>query len=121
VVETALVQAPDMFATLADIAGAGSDNYQDGVSIKPLFSTSSTEKRAFVYTEQFGNTNTSKDGFAIRNSKYKYVQLSNQGNTDLLFDISADPYEQNDLLKGILSQEAQTNFDQLKVIKEGIK
>jgi arylsulfatase B len=51
VVETALVNAPDMFATFADIAGAGSANYQDGMSIKPLFTNASATKRTFAYSE----------------------------------------------------------------------
>ncbi len=48
VVETALVQTTDMFATFADIAGAGSANYNDGISIKPLFTNASATKRTFV-------------------------------------------------------------------------
>jgi arylsulfatase B len=119
-VETALVQAQDMFATLADLAGAGSENYEDGISIKPLLNDANATKRSYLYTELFASTNTRNDGEAIRNLKYKYIQLDNQGEGSLLYDLSADPFEQNDLMTGNLSEEAQENFNELKAIKDGI-
>ncbi len=118
VIETALVQAPDMFATFADIAGAGSANYQDAVSLKPLFSDANAPKRTFVYTEQFGNTPTTNDGYAIRNTSYKLIRLQN--GTEYLYKISTDPFEKSNLLSGALSAEAQQNLDQLRAIKAGL-
>jgi arylsulfatase A-like enzyme len=118
VIETALVHAPDMFATFADISGAGSDNYQDAVSLKPLFADANSPKRTFVYTEQFGNTQATNDGYAIRNALYKFIRLQN--GTEYLYKISTDPFEQTNLLSGALSTEAQQNLDQLKLIKAGL-
>lgn len=114
-VETALTQAPDIFATIADIAGAESGNYQDGISLKPLFTNPNATKRTYVYSEQFGNTSTANDGYALRNEQYKLIHL--EDGTEYLYQLNTDPFEQNDLLSNPLSIEAQENLDQLKQIK----
>jgi arylsulfatase B len=117
VVETALVQAPDMFATFADISGAGSANYQDAVSLKPLFTDANAAKRTFTYSEQFGNTSAVNDGYTIRNANYKLIHL--QSGTEYFYKISTDPFEQTNLLLSALTSEAQQNLDQLRQIKAG--
>ena len=118
VVETALVQAPDMFTTFADIAGAGSAAYQDGISIKPLLTDANAAKRTFVYSEQFGNTSTVNDGYAIRNAGYKLIHLIN--GTECFYKLSTDPFEMNNLMSLPLSAESQQNLDQLRQIKAGL-
>jgi arylsulfatase B len=118
VVESALIQAPDLFTTFADIAGAGSANYQDGISIKPLFTEANAQKRTYTYTEQFGNTSTTNDGYAIRNENYKLIHLQN--GTEYLYKISTDPFEQTNLLLNTLATEAQQNLDQLRALKAGL-
>ncbi|MFT7029368.1 MAG: arylsulfatase A-like enzyme [Marinoscillum sp.] len=118
VTESALVQGADMFATLADLTDAGSDDYQDGVSMKPLLSDANATKRTFVYSEQFDNTSTKNDGYAIRNETYKLLHLEN--GTEYLFKISTDPFEQTNLMTATLSAEAQENLDQLRQLKAGL-
>ncbi len=118
VVETALVQGSDMFATLADLAGAGSADYEDGSSIKPLLSDANATKRTFVYSEQFDNTSTRNDGYAIRNADYKLIHLEN--GTEYLYKLSIDPFEQTNLMTASLSAEAQQNLDKLRQLKAGL-
>jgi arylsulfatase A-like enzyme len=118
VVETALVNAPDMFTTLADIAGAGSANYQDGVSIKPLFSNVNATKRTFVYSDFFGSSPSTNDGYAIRNENYKYIKLTS--GTEYLFNLSTDPFEKTNLLASTLTTDAQQNLDKLIAIKASL-
>lgn len=115
VVETALVQGPDIFVTVADLAGAGSENYQDGISLKPLLADANATKRTFVYTEQFGNTSTANDGYTIRNAAYKLIHLQN--GTEYFYQLSTDPFEQTNLLSTTLSAEAQQNLDELRKLK----
>lgn len=117
VIETAMVQASDMFTTIADVVGAGSNNYQDGVSIKPVFSSTSAAKRTFTYSELFGSTITNNDGYTIRNDNYKLIRLTN--GTEYLYKISADPFEQTNLISSA-STEVQTNLAQLRQIKTGL-
>jgi arylsulfatase B len=118
VVETAMVQAPDMFTTFADVAGAGSSNYQDGVSIKPMFASTTSTKRTFTYSELFGSTITNNDGYTIRNDNYKLIHLTN--GTEYYYKIGTDPFEQTNLMSAALSTEAQTNLTQLRQIKTGL-
>jgi arylsulfatase B len=118
VIETALVQTPDMFTTFADIAGAGSTNYNDGVSIKPLFSNASATKRTFAYSEFFGNVPATNDGYTLRNENYKYIKL--QSGTEYLFKLSNDPFEITNLMLNPLNTEAQQNLDALRAIKASL-
>ena len=104
-----------MFATIADLAGVETNNYQDGVSLQPLLTDANATKRTFIYTEQFGNTNNANDGYAIRNETYKFIQL--EDGTEYLFQLNNDTLEQDNLLSGNLSEEAQQNLDALKQIK----
>jgi arylsulfatase B len=115
VTEIALVQAPDMFATIADLAGAGDDNYQDGMSLKPLLTDAEATKRTFTYSEQFGSTNMVNDGYTIRNEEYKLIHLDS--GTEYFYQLSTDPFEENDLLSETLSAEAQQNLDEIRQIK----
>ena len=118
VVESAMVQAPDLFTTFADITGAGSSNYQDGISIKPLFTNASAVKRTFVYSELFGSAISMNDGYCIRNENFKLIHLQNS--TEYFFKLSTDPFEQTNLMLAPLSTEAQQNLDQLRQIKTGL-
>jgi arylsulfatase B len=117
-VENAMVQAPDMFTTIADIAGAGNANYQDGISVKSLLTNANATKRTFAYSEFFGNTPSTNDGYAIRNENYKLIHLLS--GTEYLYKISSDPFEQTNLMLTSLSTEAQTNLAQLRQIKTGL-
>jgi arylsulfatase B len=118
VVETALVNAPDMFTTIADIAGAGSEKYQDGISIKPLFTDANASKRTFIYSELFSVPVDPFDGYTIRNDKYKLISLKN--GTEYLFNLSTDPFEKTNLMSGTLSTEAKQNYDILKATKTSL-
>lgn len=118
VIETAMVQAPDIFTTFADVAGVGSNNYQDGVSIKPIFNGTTGTKRTFTYSELFGSTIANNDGYTIRNDNYKLIHLTN--GTEYYYKIGTDPFEQTNLMSAALSTEAQINLTQLRQIKAGL-
>lgn len=118
VVETALIQVQDLFPTFASIAGAGSGNYQDGISITPLFTDANATKRTYVYTEQFGQSSPTTDGYTIRNTDYKLINLEN--GTEHLYKLSSDPFEQTDLLLSTLTTEAQQNLTQLRNYKTNL-
>ena len=117
-IETTLVHAPDLFVTFADIAGTGTTAYQDGVSVKPFLSGTSSSKRTFVYSELFTSVATSNDGYTLRNDNYKLIHLTT--GTEYFYKISTDPFEQTNLLLNALSSEAQQNLDNLRQIKVGL-
>ncbi len=116
--ETALVQATDMFTTIAAIATSNLEKYQDGISLKPLLSNANATKRTYAYTEFFGNTVSANDGYAIRNENYKLIHLLN--GTEYLYKLTIDPFEEDNLMASALSSEAQENLNQLRIIKSGL-
>jgi len=118
IIETALVNAPDMFPTIADLAGAGSEKYQDGVSIKPLFTNENATKRTFIYSDYFSVPVDPFDGYSIRNDKFKLISLKT--GTELLYNLSTDAFEKTNLLSGTLSTEAKQNLESLRVIKNSL-
>jgi arylsulfatase B len=118
VVETALVNAPDMFATFADIAGTGTSNYQDGKSIKPLFTNANASKRTFVFSELFGSSISTSDGYTLRNDTYKLIHLDS--GTEYFYNLSTDPFETINLLSSTLTTDAQQNLNQLRAFKTGL-
>jgi len=118
VTETAMIQATDMFATFADIANIDISTYQDGISIVPLLSNASATKRTYAYTEFFGNSPSTNDGYAIRNENYKLIHLIS--GTEYLYKLTLDPFEQTNLMSGSLTTEAQQNLNQLRQIKAGL-
>jgi len=118
VTESALVQGPDIFATIADITGTGVSEYQDGISFTPLFKNASATKRDFMYSEQFGSTNTANDGYTIRDDLYKLIHL--ESGTEYFYKISTDPFEQTNLLDNSLSDEAQEHLNQLRLQKDAL-
>jgi len=117
-IETALVQDADLFASFADFSVSGIDTYLDGMSLKPLLTDANAAKRTYIYSEQFGNSPSVNDGYAIRNASYKLIHL--QSGTEYLFKISTDPFEQVNLMLNPLTAESQQNLSQLKSIKAGL-
>lgn len=98
--EAALVNTTDLFATIADVAGAGSAQVYDSKSIRPLFTQTQTNFREFAYGEL---KTTAKDYWAVRNAKYKLIEYST--GTKELYDLSIDPYENTNLLQSTLNTE----------------
>jgi arylsulfatase A-like enzyme len=115
ILETALVSTPDIFVTIADIAGAGNGTYEDGMSLKPLLADASATQRAYNYSEQFGSTNTTNDGYTLQKGSYKYINLDN-GN-EYFYELNSNPFEQNNLMSGTLSASEQLTLDELIQIK----
>jgi len=97
-----LITSTDLFATISEIAGVAGDEIHDSKSFKALFSQSTTI-RDFQYTEKDNGT---VDNWTIANGNYKLIEAAN-GNKEL-YELSIDPYEQNNLLDGTLSTE-ETN------------
>lgn len=113
----ALVNTVDMFATVLDLASIDPkrvvprDIVIDSISFAPLLrSPEAVSPRRFAYADRFGAG--VKPAQAIRNAGYKLV--INEG-TEELYDMTMDPYEKNNLLRGELSAEARQNFEALKV------
>ncbi|MEM9141785.1 MAG: sulfatase-like hydrolase/transferase [Bacteroidota bacterium] len=109
--EEALIGSTDLFATIAEIAGADVNEIGDSVSFKGLLDGSEVVEREFVYTE-VGDDLGGVDQ-TIRNATHKYIVFSDD--SESLFDLSEDPFEQNDLLQA--DQLPLSNLDALEMEK----
>ena len=108
-IEDALVQSPDLFATIAEIAGTVDPNLADSRSIVPLLTDANAQHHDFIFSIVGSDRN---GGCAIRNDEFKLIQFNN--GTRELFNLNDDPLEANDLLlRGGLSGDESDNFDKL--------
>jgi len=98
----ALVSCTDLFATLAELAGAES-SAEDSVSMVPYFQGGIPSLRDTVYAESFspnGGPPYQSHVRAVREARYKLIRAS--GAADELYDLVADPFEQVDLFPGLV-------------------
>ena len=93
--EGALVSSVDLFATIAHLAGAGTTAFNDSLSFADLFSNAGPGPREYAYTEVVDETRN-RDEWAIRNGRYKLMQQLPR--PEELYDLQADPMEQENLL-----------------------
>ncbi len=94
-----LITSTDLFATIAEIAGINISEINDSKSFKSLLSQSSV-LRNYQYSEMNDGNN---DAWAIRNDRYKLIVNSN--GDEELYNLTNDPYEQNNLLSGTLTSD----------------
>lgn len=107
-VDDNLITGTDLFATIAEIAGVNTSEINDSKSFKSLLSQSSTI-RNYQYTEMDDDID---DAWAIRNNRYKLI-LNANGNEEM-YDLINDPYEQNNLLNGMLTADETTEKVELE-------
>lgn len=92
--ESALINATDLFATIAEFSGTGVTEINDSKSFMSLFTNSNTDTREYVYSE-IGNDSGGSD-YTIRNSTHKYILF--EDGTEALFDLSSNFFERPNLL-----------------------
>ncbi len=102
----ALVGCVDLFSTINELCGVrvGPPGIKiDSVSFVPLLrDPSARPTRTMVFAEAFDGWNVFTSGFAtIRNDRYKLIRAYSPTQTaDAFFDLEADPFERNNLLRG---------------------
>ena len=99
--ENSLVTNTDLYSTIADIAGVENADINDSQSFKSLLSSSTPHDRAYQYTE-LGVGDDAQ--WAISDGIYKLIESAN--GTQRLFKLIADPYEEVNLIRGTLDDEA---------------
>jgi arylsulfatase A-like enzyme len=91
----ALINTTDLFATIADLAGTGTRRSGDSISFRHLLNGDSGQQREYVYAEFHDEYRAWRNGWAIRDERFKLVEL---GSGRRLFDLIEDPFEMRDLL-----------------------
>jgi arylsulfatase A-like enzyme len=96
------VISTDYYPTILDMIGVSllPEQHPDGESLSPLFHGKATLERDAIYWHfpHYSNHGMQSPGGAIRSGKYKLLEYFENG-TIQLFDLEADPGEQNDLSK----------------------
>ena len=105
--EGALVNSSDLFATIVELTGNPLQTYYDSRSLVPMLGQAGQSVRDCLYSEVSDNTN----GYANRDERYKLITHAN-GN-QFFYDLLLDPYENDNLLAGMLSTEQQAGLDAL--------
>lgn len=106
--DTSLICSTDLFSTIAELAGTGTSEIHDSKSFKSLLHTTSSH-RSFQYCEMNDGT---KDLWTISNGAYKLI-VNPVGN-QALYSLIDDPYEKTNLLNGALTNEAESNKNELE-------
>jgi arylsulfatase A-like enzyme len=113
----ALVQAPDLFAAVLEIAGVAGEA-QDSRSLVPHLQQPGAPPRAWVYTEMFvphpGPPDPEHHHRAVRNARYKLVRKGLE--PDELYDLEVDPFENSPLDLANLTPTQQAVYAKLDVM-----
>lgn len=92
--EDALVNGVDLFATIAQLAGGSEAVIHDSVSFKDALTEPTFIGRDHIYTE-YRDTERGAS-WAARDRQYKLIKVA--GDREELYDLSADPWEQTNLI-----------------------
>lgn len=95
-----LICSTDLFATIVELAGSSVTEIHDSKSFASLLSQEAAH-RAFQYAEMNNGMN---DLWTISNGAYKLIVDAN--GSDEMYDLTDDPYEENNLLiNGLTTEE----------------
>lgn len=89
--EDAIINAPDFFATISELAGQDLPAIHDARSFAGLLHTSSAGPNAYIYSEYAGDR-------TVRDSRYKLIERAN--GVQEFYDLETDIDESNDLIGG---------------------
>ena len=117
-ISSALVSAVDVYATIAEIAGADS-LAEDSLSLLPLLDDLEATVRDTLYADKFRPNGLGPYvaySRALRDDRYKVIDVQDADGVSLLefYDLQADPWEQSDLLAAGLTPVEQTAYDALR-------
>ncbi|MFY0594488.1 sulfatase-like hydrolase/transferase [Roseivirga sp.] len=114
--DNALVNATDLFATIASFAGVSVNSTNDSQNFQELLSTANNDFRDFTYSEFFDGIT---DEWTIRNQSHKLI-VNGNGNEEF-YNLNADPYENDNLLDADLSAADQSQKTALEAYLDQIR
>lgn len=116
--EAALVNSTDLFATIVELAGiepSDADFWPEhSISFASLLLQAGIGTRDYAYVEHFSDGAARRGnqfGWAITDGRYKLIHDNRAG--DMLFDLDADPWEEDDLLAGSRADDADDAYERL--------
>ncbi len=96
-----LICSTDLFSTIAELAGSNTSEINDSKSFKSLLSNDAMH-REYQYTEMNNGTD---DLWTISNGNYKLIVNAN--GDEEFYDLTMDPYENDNLLSNTLSNQQE--------------
>lgn len=90
--EAAPINSTDLFATIAELAGARGSLPEDSISFMPLLSSAGTANRSLVYSDLDAPESmpmAQNGGWAVGDGRYEFLDLTWKGR--YLIDRSSDP------------------------------
>lgn len=103
--ETALVNTTDLFASLAAVTGVNVEAVNDSVSFAGLMESPGPSRRDYLYTERDDEGLWDR---AVFDGQFKLVDFDD-GRQEM-YDLLADPYEDNELLDAGTAPAGQQSF-----------
>jgi arylsulfatase B len=98
-----LINTPDLFATIAEMSGFNTWNSAiannvvvDSKSFLSILKNQNTNKRSWIFTEQFATPATAADGKTIRNEDYHLIKFDN--GSEAFYNQTIDKEETTNLL-----------------------
>ena len=113
------IGAPDLYPTLAGLAGVTAPQGLDGLDFSPVITGKSAKPpRNYVYLSKVYGYVPWPGWRAIRTDRYMYARIKDR--PWLLFDIKEDPWEMNNLVDDPASKDLVKEFDErlMVVMKE---
>ena len=110
--DNSLIHTADLFATIAQIAGVETPQYEDSKSFYYTFIDEVPGPRNYNYSEILDFQKPAKSGYTLRNKRHKLIVLDN--GSSRFYDLEVDPYEQNNLMNQDLSTDQQIALEQLQ-------
>ncbi len=97
-----MVQTIDLAPTVLMLAGVSDPVARQGVSLVPVLDGSASSWRSSVLIEYYSDTvfpRILNMGYqAVRTERYKYIRYTELSGMDELYDLSADPFEMDNLI-----------------------
>ena len=110
--EPALVNTSDLFATIVELTGGVMDVYEDSKSLVPLFGQGGLAHRSCLRAESGGIMPQS--GWVQRDQTYMYIE--GDAVDPELYNLSLDPFEEDNLWSPSLSADLASVVDALSVV-----
>ena len=112
---TALVNSVDVYATVLELMGIDLETALpaattlDSVSMVPyLQNIEGANQRDWIFSERFAPNAPASDGKTIRDAQFKLLRFDN--GTAEFYDLTQDPFENNDLLETTLAGVAEESY-----------
>lgn len=117
--EATPVNGVDITATILHMAGYENATFHDGLAFDAALTESTFEGRDFVYSDSIrAEPFDGRPGWTVRNEQYQLIEYDD-GQREL-YDLTVDPGERNNLLRGTLSPELESLVEEMEAYQQSL-